>query len=745
MVTQTEAARQLRKYLTSQNLYTSIRLTAAALIPAVILYHYDLLLSAIALPLGAIFTASIDSPGPLVHRRNTLAVSIVCTFIVILIAGALHAYPPFVIAALIFFGMFFSLLAIYGNRASSVGLNALIVFIFNIDGHLLTNSTALHEALLFSAGGIWYFLLSMLSYSLRPYKLIQQMLGECVIKTADYLKIKGRLYSSSPDYTDINNQLIQNQVSIRQMQEDLREILFKTRSIVKESTVKSRVLMSAFLDIVDLMERVMTSQYDYQELHEKWDKTDFLSLLAKQINILADELHEAGLALQSGLPSSSRRDLDVLQQKSMDAFLALRKTNLDENTIEDFIALRQILFSLQDITERIKRLRLSTHYDKKISKEYKNDVDIEKFISHSDIDPRLLINNLTLESANFRHAIRLTVGLLIGYTISFFFPFGHSYWILLTIAVIIKPAYSITRKRNIQRVLGTLTGAVFGFGILYLVHNNTALFIIMTGAMVIAYSFLRVNYFVSSAGITLYVLVSFSFLSSGGFQHALNDRLIDTLIGSAIAWLVAIFVLPNWEHKQIDEYITAALEANRKYFNTVAQSFIGKPVDTTTFKLHRKDAFVALANLSDTFQRMLSEPKSRQIKMEEYHQFVATSHTLTSYIASLSYYAQTNADKYASEEFVPLVAQIDKQFEIATDVLEHHQTVKASEIKPALPVSKKVQHLLAQRRQEISAGKSEMETSVRRTLSDLKTINDQFELISTATVDEVRILETLTE
>ena len=745
MLTQTDTARQLRKYLNSQNLYLSIRMTSAALVPAFILYHYNLLASAIALPLGVIFTGFTDSPGPVHHRRNSLIISIFCNVIVILVAGALQAYPPFVIAAIIFFGMLFSLFGIYGNRAGSIGLNALLVFIFNVDGHLSATGTALHEALLFAAGGVWYALISFVSYTLRPYKLMQQLLGECVIETADYLRKKGGFYTVTPDYENLNAQLIQKQITIRQMQDDLREVLFKSRTITEESTVTARVLMSVFLDTIDLMERIMTSQYDYNELYNKFNHTDILSLFGKQIDALAGELLETGLALQSGRPTESHRDLDALQQQSMNAFLALRKTALTEHTIEDFIALRQILFSLEDITQRIERLRFSTRYDAKTSKELATGVDVQKFIRHNEIEPRLLLNNLTLKSANFRHAVRLTVGLLIGYAISLFFPLGHSYWILLTIAVIIKPAYSITRKRNLQRVAGTVTGAVIGFLILYTLHDKTALFFIMIVTMVISYSFVRVNYFIGSAGITVYVLLSFHFLSAAGFQHALNDRLIDTLIGSAIAWLVAIFVLPNWEHKQIDEYIAAALAANRNYFNSVAQSFTGKPTDQTTFKLHRKDAFVALANLSDAFQRMMSEPKNRQVKMRHYHQFVATSHTLTSYIASLSYFAQRNAGKYTSEEFLPVVAQVDNQFQIATDVLEHQQAAKAAQVQPGLPVSKKVEELLARRRREISAGETDMDTSVRRALSDLKTINDQFKLISTATVDEVRILEKIAD
>lgn len=749
-MTASESTRKLRKYLSSQNLYTSIRLTAAALIPAFLLFHFGLLHSAIALPLGAMFTGLTDSPGPIHHRRNSLMVSIGFNFFIILIAGAIHNYTPLVVVAIVFFGLFLSLISVYGTRAGSIGLNALIVFIFNIDGHMLASGTALNEALLFAAGGVCYLILSLLLYAIRPYKLMEQIMGECLIQIADYLRVKGNFYAPSPHYDELSDELIQYQISIRQTQDELREMLFKTRSIVQESTVKGRILMSMFLDSIDLMERIMTSQYDYEELHQRFDKTKLLDVIEQQIFVLADELHDIGLALQSGFRISENRNLDALQQKSMDAFFELRKTALNESTVEDFIILRQILYSLQDVTERIKRLLAGSRFDDKSTKGEKAEIDLQKFISHNEIDPRLLLTNISLTSSSFRHAIRLTVALLIGYSVSFFFPtvrnysIGHSYWILLTIAVIIKPAYSITRSRNIQRLLGTITGAVIGFGILYFIHDNAILFILMTVMMVIAYSFLKVNYFISSAGITLYVLISFSFLSSSGFQQALNDRVLDTLIGSAIAWLAALFLLPDWEHQRIDDDIAKALTANRRYFNTVAQSFLGQPVDDTTFKLHRKDAFVALANLSDTFQRMLSEPKSDSEKMTHYHQFVSTNHLLSSYIASLSYYAQRAAGKYVSTDFQPLIEQIDQHFEIAEDVLQHHQTVKASEIKPVTVSSPKVKELLQQRRREIGAGKGEMETSVRKILSDLKTINDQFEMISTATVDEVRILEKIT-
>jgi hypothetical protein len=53
-------------------------------------------------------------------------------------------------------------------------------------------------------------------------------------------------------------------VDVQQKQELTAELLFKTRSIVKESTHTSRILMMVFLDVSDLLERTMASHLDYK-------------------------------------------------------------------------------------------------------------------------------------------------------------------------------------------------------------------------------------------------------------------------------------------------------------------------------------------------------------------------------------------------------------------------------------------------------------------------------------------------
>ncbi|RFM28835.1 FUSC family protein [Deminuibacter soli] len=737
--------REFRKFINSQYLYTGIRITAGVIIPAVLLHHFGLLATMMSVPLGALCVSLTDNPGPPHHRRNGLIASVIINFIVALITGYSHHLPWLVSIEIVVFGLFFTLIGVYGTRVNSIGLIALLVFIFTIDNRSSGNAILL-QAAYFSIGGIWYAFLSLVSYTLRPYKLIQQLLGECLIDTARYLQTKAAFYEHTPDYTKDTSELIHYQVLIQQHHADLREMLLKTRSVVKESTRKSRILMMMFLDSIDLFERIMTSQQDYVTLHKEFDDTGILDQYGNMILLLGNELLETGLAVQSGLRVHTGVDANAALQKTTETFQELRKRYLNPDTIEGFIKLRHILYSLQDLTERITRLQsLSTYNDATLLKKVGEEVALDEFVSHQEIDPHLLADNLSLKSGTFRHAIRLVVALLIGYVVSLLFPLGHGYWILLTIVTIIKPAYSITRSRNIHRLAGTLIGGCIGFVTLYFTDNHTFLFIMMLVAMIVSYSFLKLQYLVSAAAITVYVLLSFFFLSPAGYTHVLTERVLDTLIGSVIAFAISSFVLPSWEHEQIMSYMQQALRANRYYFDTVAAVFTGSPLNMTEQRLARKEAFVALANLSDNFQRMLSEPKDKRPRLEHFHQFVALNHMLTSYIASLSYYAQRSAAQYASADFQPLVQQVDLQFRQATELLERKVDVQAVSLQSKHPISGKVQELMIQRRKELESGTVEAGQSVRKTLSDLKTITDQFALISTITVDEIRVLQKILE
>ena len=77
------------------------------------------------------------------------------------------------------------------------------------------------------------------------------------------------------------------------------------------------------------------------------------------------------------------------------------------------------------------------------------------------------------------------------------------------------------------------------------------------------------------------------------------------------------------------------LKANQNYLQQLAAFFSGSKQSQLEYNLIRKELYVSTANLSAAFQRMQSEPKSKQKNSQEIYEFVVLNHVLSSNIASL--------------------------------------------------------------------------------------------------------------
>ncbi|MES1224773.1 MAG: FUSC family membrane protein, partial [Bacteroidota bacterium] len=263
--------------------------------------------------------------------------------------------------------------------------------------------------------------------------------------------------------------LLEQQIIVHEKQNLVRELLFKSRGIIRESTTTGRILVMLFLDIVDLFESVMTSQYDYKTLHSAFTQTDILERFRQVIVNIADSLDETGIAVKSASKSQDNTALQKEVTGLQEYFENFRDSHRTAENVESFISLRHILDNIKDIADRLYTLNSYTAYEIDSLKKPVPDLDYEKFITHTDIDSKLLKDNLTFKSNIFRHSLRVSIATIAGFIIAQFFPFGHSYWILLTVIVILKPAYSLTKKRNYDRLLGTVGGALVGLILLYFI------------------------------------------------------------------------------------------------------------------------------------------------------------------------------------------------------------------------------------------------------------------------------------
>ncbi len=298
--------------------------------------------------------------------------------------------------------------------------------------------------------------------------------------------------------------------------------------------------------------------------------------------------------------------------------------------------MKKILVNLRDLNQEI--TNIFNYYNSASSKILIDSPNVEysKFVTHQDYEPHVFFDNLNLGSGAFKHALRVSLVCLLGFVAAKTLALGHhSYWILLTIIVILKPGFSLSKQRNYQRLIGTIAGGVIGVLILWLIPNNKVQFALMLVFMLGTYSFIRLNYVVSVICMTPYVLILFKFLGIGQMD-IVEERIIDTVIGSTIAFIASYAIFPTWEFEQMKKTLSEAIMANMNYLAKIAETITGKTVTRTNYKLARKDVYIKSANLSSAFERMTSEPKSKQRNIKDIHKFVVLNHILSSYIATIA-------------------------------------------------------------------------------------------------------------
>lgn len=725
-------ATELKKFATSQYIYSAVRITLAIVIPSIILGYFGLLKEFFLFPLATSFVGLTDQPGPFVRRRNSLILAIISFFFVAVTASILKDFPPLIYLEIIIFGFCFSIIGVYGQRLAAVGALALVVMAIFIDGHL-TGDNIVKSALIFLAGSVCYLLIFLAVSRIQPYKLAGQMIGENYLLLADYLKIKSKFYLNDPDFPQLYSEVIAEQINIKNLQEETRETVFKTRKIVNESTTTSRVLMVMFLNSIDLHEKLMTSDSDYKKIQQSFGETGYLKTISAYLEKLSNELSNIGIALQSGSKAKPLYDIDSELSQIFEDYFDLRNEKLSSENLANFMTMRLILVRINDITDEIKTIYKVFTQNQKLAKSLSSGLDLEKFLPNSQkLNLKVLSNNISLKSGQFRHSIRIVLALLIGYLFSKleFLGIGHSYWILITIMAIMRPAYSTTKHRNLLRFYGTLVGALVAYLLLLVVSNVAVLFGFLMVTMILCFSFLKANYFWAVFFMTIYIFLSFNFLSPGNVNMIFKDRILDTVIGGGVAFAVSYFILPVWEHTQNLDLMKKAAKSNLQYFVAVMNFFTDKNRTLQQYKLKRKDAVIDLANLSDNFQRMISDPKNQQKKMEHIHQFVNTSHLITAYIASFSQYSKS-AKEYPEIDFESWEKKISAELRRTTSILEQEKFHESIASESKLQPDDLVEKLMQIRRKEIE----ESEISNRRDpnrithLTELKNLQEILELI----------------
>ncbi|MEO3807775.1 FUSC family protein [Sphaerisporangium sp. B11E5] len=177
----------------------------------------------------------------------------------------------------------------------------------------------------------------------------------------------------------------------------------------------------------------------------------------------------------------------------------------------------------------------------------------------------------------------------------------RSYWVMLTVALVLKPDFGSVFTRAVQRGIGTVVGALIGTAVLTVVPVGPGLVVaIAVFAALLPYGQQR-NWGMMSTFQAPLVVLLVDLLTHAGPRLALI-RLEDTLIGCGIVLVLGYLFWPASWYAPVGPAFADAVCATARYLRHAFRP--GDPVRP----VRHREAYDALADLRTVFQRAVAEP-----------------------------------------------------------------------------------------------------------------------------------------
>jgi hypothetical protein len=239
--------------------------------------------------------------------------------------------------------------------------------------------------------------------------------------------------------------------------------------------------------------------------------------------------------------------------------------------------------------------------------------DVPVFRSYSLIKtlfilkPRYLLRNLktvfNLNTFNTRFALRSAFAATLALFIFKWFNIDHGYWLPFSVMIVIQPYFGSTLRKALDRIIGTVVGGIAGSLLLHLPANLHINEIVLFLTFVFMVYFVRKNYAVAAAMITLNLVLLFN------IEETYNNMLMVTralcTVGGAFLAVASMFAfLPTWDRKWLPSHLTAAIQCNYEYF--FVTFFSSSRVATWT--KYKRGVETKNSNVFDSFNRYMQEP-----------------------------------------------------------------------------------------------------------------------------------------
>ncbi|MGJ5642278.1 FUSC family membrane protein [Formosa sp. S-31] len=721
-------------FLKGSSFNRGLILTLAAIVPLITFHYLNLFAFAPSIAVGVFLNAPSDIPGSFKRKILGILYSILITMLTTALIFLSKPYLVLLIIVIAILSFCISIISAYGFRASLISFSGLLAIVLALAIQKETLSEILIHVGLIGVGGLWYLGLSLLFYWIFPKKDDDQLLSDVLHLTGEYLSTRALLLTQNKNRSKLQKELFKLQTQISDKHETLREILLAERKRSGRSHFdEKRVLI--FTSIIDIFELALANTLDYNKIDSVFDsKSDFLKPFREFNLILGNHLKKLSRAVITRDPIPDKNEL-------LKAYSNLEKGITDYVEHIGLPKAREgamMLHNLADYQEQlleetrsIRRALANVKIDSKLSLKSK---EAAQFITQEEYSPSIIIQNLSFNSPIFRHSLRLTVAIILAFALGKLFDIKNAYWIILTLIVIMRPNYGLTKERTINRIIGTIIGAVIAIAIIMITKNVVVYSVLAALSLLFAFALIQENYRIGALFITLHIIFLYALLYPDSLS-VVKFRVIDTFIGAALALLTTYFLWPNWELNNLSQSLKSVIDHNKSYLLATQALYHKKSATALEYKKPRKDAFLAISNLNAAFQRITQDPKSKQKELALIYKIVTLNNTLLAAIASMGSFIKNHKTTEASTHFDDFVKYIELNLEASSAMLGNNfNTTKENQPDISSAQSKLLNSytsLSEARNKELNAGVTDITPETLNYLQEAHLIYNQLTWLKT--------------
>ena len=574
-----------------------------------------------AVGLGAICVSIADIPNPLASKIKILPVSWLLACLSSLLT-ALTVGEPWergLVVLAVSFGA--GLLVGYGRWALPVSVLTQLALVFTLGAPLAGLADALHRELLFVAGGFAYMLVAFATTRATERSGRRVAVAECLREFAAYLRVMASFYDADADLAGVYRRVIEQQAALADHLQAARQQVFLGRR-----TESAKRLAGALILQIDALDALVSAHADYAPLRRQEAGPVLPRLFSALARDMGDDLSRLALDLLRGRRGLTLRD----RQAALDRIGAEVAALSHESGVPPraLRAARATRTKFSWVSEHLRRLP-KVMQTAGAADTLLRGIDLNAFLQPLSLSPRQLLRHFDLSSPVLRHAIRLSAAMSTGYLLICLVPsLNHGNWILLTIAVILRAQYSVTRQRRNDRLIGNLIGCLIAALLLKLAPAGLQLAIIPL-AIGIGQAYARVNYLLTSVAACVMAILSLHFLDPVE-APAVLDRLTDTVIGAAIAFLFSR-LLPRWEYHEAPKLVAQLMKSFTAYMAVALR----RDIADQDYRLARKTMLEALAAITESAARVGGEPAHVQSVMPDLGTLLSAAYSLAAQMVGI--------------------------------------------------------------------------------------------------------------